>query len=651
MKKRYPIISVILTVAALLSCPSAVAVSQGNAAEASEASDVYESYRNTYQYIEPDIPTYAPPEDEISANRSTLPTSYDSRSKRYITSVRDQNPYGSCWTFSAMAAMEASLLRAGGTVDGVRARYYNLDLSELQLAYYFYNSRTDPLGLTAGDYTFNPTTMSFLDRGGNDMYTVFALSGWYGAVAESKVPYRYAQSALTNGIPQATAYNAAAHLRDAYFVKGNQTDVVKSMIMEYGAVAASYYSDNSLYLFDSDNKTTSYYHPTATSTNHAVALVGWDDDFPASSFTAAAPGNGAFLVKNSWGTLWGTQAGYFWISYYDGGLNSAFCTAYIAEDAAKHDYNYHYDGSAIYRWGQLPAFGGGSTMSAVYTASDADQLLEAVTVALYDTNVSYEVQVYTDLARPNTPTRGTAMLAQPVTGITSYTGVYTIDLPEPVLIEAGQTFSVVIRLTKPESETDRQVKVFIDGSATYSWIGFHNEAQVGHTLVARTSGTWIDTTAWFDSATELRIHALTSMASSALTANEEGFSATDTLLCTDGVIDADDLLSRISVPEGFTLTLTDSVGRNLSGAVPTGAKIRITNPAGCITMFLDTVIPGDCNSNGIPDSNDGAIIRNVCIGLETLTAGSAQERAADLNGNGKIDSNDYILLRRAVLGQ
>ena len=57
MKKRYPIISMILTVAALLSCPSAVAVSQGNAAEASEASDVYETYRNTYQYIEPDIPT------------------------------------------------------------------------------------------------------------------------------------------------------------------------------------------------------------------------------------------------------------------------------------------------------------------------------------------------------------------------------------------------------------------------------------------------------------------------------------------------------------------------------------------------------------------------------------------------------------------
>lgn len=36
--------------------------------------------------------------------------------------------------------------------------------------------------------------------------------------------------------------------------------------------------------------------------NHAVCLVGWDDD------------RGAWLVKNSWSTSWG-EDGYIWVAY------------------------------------------------------------------------------------------------------------------------------------------------------------------------------------------------------------------------------------------------------------------------------------------------------------------------------------------------
>ena len=70
--------------------------------------------------------------------------------------------------------------------------------------------------------------------------------------------------------------------------------------------------------------------------DHAVCIVGYDDDFPKEYFNdpkGTIGGNGAFLVKNSWGnkkedkdgsviSTWGNAgSGYFWLSYYDQSLD------------------------------------------------------------------------------------------------------------------------------------------------------------------------------------------------------------------------------------------------------------------------------------------------------------------------------------------
>ena len=48
--------------------------------------------------------------------------------------------------------------------------------------------------------------------------------------------------------------------------------------------------------------------------NHAVVIVGWDDNYDKSNFLQKPKNNGAFLVRNSWGT---NDHGYYWVSYED----------------------------------------------------------------------------------------------------------------------------------------------------------------------------------------------------------------------------------------------------------------------------------------------------------------------------------------------
>lgn len=69
--------------------------------------------------------------------------------------------------------------------------------------------------------------------------------------------------------------------------------------------------------------------------HHAVAIIGWDDEYSKGNFQKPQPKkDGAFLVKNSWGED-AHDKGYFWLSYEDKTLSHA-----IAYDFPKTDVPY-----------------------------------------------------------------------------------------------------------------------------------------------------------------------------------------------------------------------------------------------------------------------------------------------------------------------
>ena len=263
---------------------------------------------------------------------ASIPTTYDLRNVGYLTSVKNQGSYGTCWAHASIGAIESNLLKKG---------LETYDLSEMHLAWFaFRNSDKSKAFHDLNSSSFKDV----MDHGGNAFYSAALFSRLAGPVTESTVPYTTQPSQST---PE--AYNmAGVRLREVYYLafddinvnsSSTQRDIIKQRIMDNGSVLASYcdnQSNNKENYNKSSNGTAYYYN--SSSINHAVQIVGWDDNFSRNNFKIKPSVDGAWLIKNSWGTSFG-DSGYFWMSYAqhleDG-------TAFVAEklDSSMKVYDY-----------------------------------------------------------------------------------------------------------------------------------------------------------------------------------------------------------------------------------------------------------------------------------------------------------------------
>lgn len=396
-----------------------------------EYNTVISDYANDVPYYDNDFDYY----DEI-------PTSFQLDKSRY-PDVRDQGSYGTCWSFAALGLSEFSLINKS-LADK------NIDLSELQLAYFVYNSAVDPLGGTIGDqskYYKGSTSYSYLDRGGTYEYAVRRLSQWSGAVNENDVPYNTSNinDVLNNGLSLEYAYSKdVAHLENAYVMSlKNNTNDVKRAIMNNGAVGVQYYHSDTYLLWNSDKQLWTYYDPAINGGGHNVMIVGWDDNFSRDNFVGDKPENdGAWLIRNSWGF----QQSYFWMSYENKSLLDA-AWAFEMDSADNYDNSYQLDGG-IDSYNVSNTICQYKTYSNVFTVQNKDDIssetLRAVSLSFtHVANVNYKVEVYTDL-KNNNPYSGIKQESATIEGTTSYAGLYTIQLNDEIELKPGSSFAIVV---------------------------------------------------------------------------------------------------------------------------------------------------------------------------------------------------------------
>ena len=385
-------------------------------------------------------------------NVSTLPSKFDSRDWGWVSPVRYQGWMGSCWTFGMIGALESALLKA----TGLRIDLSENNMQDTMIKYSIY-----------GDLE--------LEEGAMNTVAASYLLSWLGAFTQNLDSYDE-----MGKISPVITTTQDIHVQDVIFIANDEIPngtKLKEAIMKYGSINVNYYGQSqydevSLYY---NTETYAQYVDVPTKQNHAVSVVGWDDNFPKEKFLTPPPGDGAWIVKNSWDTNWGDN-GYLYVSYYDksfvqcgpGELNG-HATAVILENTLPYNKNYQYvipwDGSFLH---------GAETVSYmnVFEALEND-LIAAVGTFFEKSGDNYTVEIYVN---------DELKLTQ--NGVSPYIGYHTIKLNEYVPIKEGDVFKAVIttknipfmKLEYMRTHYTNNISfVSIDGAP---WIDSYNEGVI-----------------------------------------------------------------------------------------------------------------------------------------------------------------------------
>ncbi len=439
------------------------------------------------------------------AKRAVLPSSYNSNTLGYVTSVKNQNPYGSCWAHAAMACVESYMIKHG-VEDGSTgsAATTSLNLSETQHCFFNYTSAYDAEGLLTGDAS--ACEDGCLDQGGNGEMSAYTLQRWTGVASESVsvLAYSKASTVASSGLNSQYAYGSnVAHVQNSEWIPGSDIEAIKQAIMEYGAGNISYYETGNAYTYSCTIDTTSQSSSSHKWANHAITVVGWDDNISKSSgFKPNTPSsNGAWICKNSWGTGY-FSSGYTYISYEDTSVLEGSIFFYDAQPIDNYAHNYQYDGSCnVVCYGKgwpssedyYVGFENGTKVANVFTAKGSE-LLEAVALCNWDEAMTYTVEIYKNPTTGN-PSSGTLMTSQ--TGSFTFPGYYTVKLDNPVALAAGDTFSVVFTQNVAEADEDGNYvhtpyDATFNNSDVVSWASWTHANHGNTSYYKEPNGSWTD---------------------------------------------------------------------------------------------------------------------------------------------------------------
>lgn len=340
----------------------------------------------------------------------TLPARYNLAENGFVTDVKNQQDSGNCWAFAALASLETCVLKASN-------KTFNFSVENMKNLIEMYSAYGWKMETNEGGYNGMP--MGYL-------------ASWLGPVNATLDPF-------DDKGTLSPLLDSEMHIQNIYVLPARTSytdnDAIKEAILKYGGLYASYYHSAG-YL---NSKTNAYYDPYTGNGNHAITVVGWDDNYSKNNFYTAPAGDGAFIVKNSWGSSWGDN-GYFYISYYDGVLfavnkdNQAF--TYILNDTVRYTKNYQYDVAGMTDY----LITGKKTVwyKNIYNATGNEAI--AAVSTFFNTTVDYEISIYVN-----------DVLQLTQNGRHEGSGYYTIPLKEYVPVAVGDIFKIVVKLANPQN--------------------------------------------------------------------------------------------------------------------------------------------------------------------------------------------------------
>lgn len=348
---------------------------------------------------------------ENMQHNNILPAKYSYRTNARIGDIKNQGSLNTCWAFSAITALETSLMP--------------------------FENHSFSIDNMVGNSGFSLTAKD----GGDYNKAMAYLTSWYGPVAEE-------QDIYADGIINKNA-SVLKHVQEVQIIENKNIEEIKEAVFLYGGVQTSVYTSmkkagqHSMYY---NENTSAYCYNGKSKPNHSVTIVGWDDEYSKDNFTVSVAGDGAFICANSWGEKFGDN-GFFYVSYYDSNIGTNNVVYTRVDDTDVYDNIYQSD---LCGWvGQLGYGEEEAYFANVYQANGIETL-EAVGFYATGKDATYEISIVENFNNEGSLNNRRIIKS----GRFENAGFYTVDfddLDEKIMLSKSVKYAIIVKIKTPGS--------------------------------------------------------------------------------------------------------------------------------------------------------------------------------------------------------